>query len=56
MKIPGISVKKGDALNAVETDKVNVDVRAPGYDRPIQVSARAGDLVRFGAVIAVIAK
>jgi len=56
MKSPGISVKKGDALIAVETDKVNVDVQGPEYDRLIQVSACEGERVRFGAVIAVIAK
>jgi 2-oxoglutarate dehydrogenase E2 component (dihydrolipoamide succinyltransferase) len=56
IKSPGISVKKGDALIAVETDKVNVDVPVPEYGRLIQVSAREGDLVRFGAVTAVIAK
>ena len=40
----GISVKHGDALIQVETDKVNVDVQAPEYGRLIQVSAQEGDL------------
>lgn len=53
---PGASVKKGDALLEVETDKVNVEVEAPEDGTLIQVNAKEGDFVKFGAVVAVIEK
>ena len=53
---PGASVKKGDALLEVETDKVNVEVEAPEDGTLIQVSANEGDFVKFGAVVAAIEK
>lgn len=53
---PGASVKKGEALLEVETDKVNVEVEAPEDGTLVQVSAKVGDLVKFGAVVAVIEK
>jgi pyruvate/2-oxoglutarate dehydrogenase complex dihydrolipoamide acyltransferase (E2) component len=56
IKSQGESVKKGDALLEVETDKVNVEVEAPQDGRLIQVSAKVGDFVKFGAVVAVIEK
>ena len=54
IKSQGASVKKGDALLEVETDKVNVEVEAPDDDTLVQVSANEGDFVKFGAVVAVI--
>jgi len=56
IKSQGASVKKGDALLEVETDKVNVEVEAPQDGTLIQVSAKVGDFVKFGAVVAVIEK
>lgn len=54
IKSQGASVKKGDALLEVETDKVNVEVEAPEDGTLIQISASEGDFVKFGAVVAVI--
>jgi pyruvate/2-oxoglutarate dehydrogenase complex dihydrolipoamide acyltransferase (E2) component len=56
IKGQGASVKKGDALLEVETDKVNVEVEAPEDGTLNQVSANEGDFVKFGAVVAVIEK
>ena len=56
IKNQGNSVKRGDALLEVETDKVNVEVEAPEDGTLIQVSAHEGDFVKFGAVVAVIEK
>ncbi len=56
IKTQGESVKKGDALLEVETDKVNVEVEAPADGTLIQVSANDGEFVKFGAVVAVIEK
>ena len=56
IKSQGESVKKGDALLEVETDKVNVEVEAPEDGTLIHVSASEGDFVKFGAVVAVIEK
>ena len=54
IKSQGAMVKKGDALLEVETDKVNVEVEAPQDGTLIHISAGEGDLVKFGAVVAVI--
>jgi len=56
IKSQGESVKKGDALLEVETDKVNVEPHAPQHGTLIHVSASEGDFVKFGAVVAVIEK
>jgi pyruvate/2-oxoglutarate dehydrogenase complex dihydrolipoamide acyltransferase (E2) component len=56
IKSQGESVKKGDALLEVETDKVNVEVEAPEDGTLNQVIAKVGDFVKFGAVVAVIEK
>jgi len=56
IKSQGASVKKGDALLEVETDKVNVEVEAPDDGTLVQVSVNEGDFVKFGAVVAVIEK
>lgn len=54
IKSQGASLKKGDALLEVETDKVNVEVEAPEDGTLIQICASEGDFVKFGAVVAVI--
>ena len=58
IKSQGTSVKKGDALLEVETDKVNVnvEVEAPEDGTLGEISAKVGDFVKFGAVVAVIEK
>jgi len=56
IKSQGESVEKGDALVEVETDKVNVEVEAPEDGMLMLVSAKVGDFVKFGAVVAVIEK
>ena len=53
---PGASVKKGEVLLEVETDKVNVEVEAPADGTLGEISAKVGDFVKFGAVVAVIEK
>lgn len=53
---PGATVKKGDALVEVETDKVNVEIEAPEDGKLAEINAREGDFVKFGAVVAVIDK
>jgi len=56
IKMQGESVKKGDALLEVETDKVNVEVEAPEDGTLREISAKEGDFVKFGAAVAVIEK
>ena len=56
IKNPGTTVKKGEALLEVETDKVNVEIEAPVDGTLGEVSAKEGDFVKFGAAVAVIDK
>jgi pyruvate/2-oxoglutarate dehydrogenase complex dihydrolipoamide acyltransferase (E2) component len=56
IKTQGASVYKGEALLEVETDKVNVEIEAPDDGLLNEISAREGDYVKFGAVVAVIEK
>ena len=53
-KHDGDEVVKGEALLEVETDKVNVEIEAPADGTLAEVSAKEGDFVKFGAVVAVI--
>ena len=54
LKEPGASVKKGDGLLEVETDKVNVEIEAPDDGQLKEIRAQAGDRVKFSAVVAII--
>ncbi|HSK28544.1 MAG TPA: lipoyl domain-containing protein [Candidatus Limnocylindria bacterium] len=54
LKSQGVKVRKGQALLEVETDKVNVEIEAPEDGRLSEISAKEGDFVKFGAVVAVI--
>jgi pyruvate/2-oxoglutarate dehydrogenase complex dihydrolipoamide acyltransferase (E2) component len=54
IKVSGSTVKKGEALLEVETDKVNVEIEAPVEGTLAEVSAKEGDFVKFGASVAVI--
>jgi len=56
IKNQGDKVRKGEALLEVETDKVNVEIEAPDNGELLEISAREGDFVKFGAVVAVIDK
>jgi len=56
IKNQGDKVRKGEALLEVETDKVNVEIEAPDNGELLEISAREGDLIKFGAVVAVIDK
>ena len=56
IKNQGDKVRKGEALLEVETDKVNVEIEAPDNGELLEISAREGDFIRFGAVVAVIDK
>jgi len=54
IKPPGSTVKKGEALLEVETDKVNVEIEAPVDGILGEVRAKQEDFVKFGTVVAVI--
>src|SRR5690242_7712948 len=54
LKQPGASVRKGEALVEIETDKVTVEIEAPASGVLQQVSAQPGDVVPVGHTIALI--
>ncbi len=54
LKTTGDTVHKGEPLLEVETDKVNVEVEAPGDGILSQVNAQEGEFIKFGVVVAVI--
>jgi len=57
IKNQGDKVRKGEALLEVETDrKSNVEIEAPDNGELLEISAREGDFIKFGAVVAVIDK
>ena len=56
IKNQGDKVRRGEALLEVETDKVNVEIEAPDNGELLEISAREGDFIKFGAVVAVIDK
>jgi len=56
IKTQGDKVRKGEALLEVETDKVNVEIEAPDNGELLEINAREGDFIKFGAVVAVIDK
>ena len=56
IKNQGDKVQKGEALLEVETDKVNVEIEAPDDGELLEISAKEGDFIKFGAVVAVIDK
>jgi len=56
IKNQGDKVRKGEALLEVETDKVNVEIEAPDNGELLEISAREGDFIKFGAVVATIEK
>ncbi|HEU4439606.1 MAG TPA: 2-oxo acid dehydrogenase subunit E2 [Methylomirabilota bacterium] len=55
MKAPGDTVRKGEPIVEIETDKVTVEIEAPASGILRDVTAREGDIVPVGHTIAVIA-
>src|SRR5215472_11323062 len=55
MKAPGDTVKQGEPIVEIETDKVTVEIEAPASGILRDVSAQEGDVVPVGHTIAVIA-
>jgi pyruvate/2-oxoglutarate dehydrogenase complex dihydrolipoamide acyltransferase (E2) component len=56
LKIQGEQVRKGNALLEVETDKVNVEIEALDDGVLNVINAQEGAFVKFGSVVAIIAK
>ena len=56
IKSKGATVRKGEALLEVETDKVNVEIESPDDGQLEEIHAGEGEFVRFGTVVAVIDK
>lgn len=56
LKQPGDAVKKDEALVALETDKVSVEVPAPASGRLESHAVKEGDEVGVGAVLAILAE
>jgi pyruvate dehydrogenase E2 component (dihydrolipoamide acetyltransferase) len=54
LKSPGDSVRKGEPIVEIETDKVTVEVEAPASGVLGEVSAHPGDVVPVGKTIALI--
>jgi pyruvate dehydrogenase E2 component (dihydrolipoamide acetyltransferase) len=55
LKSPGDSVRKGEPILEIETDKVTVEIEAPASGVLGNVTAQEGDVVPVGQTIAVIA-
>ena len=55
IKAPGDTVRKGEPIAEVETDKVTIELEAPAAGVLRDVTAREGDVVPVGHTIAVIA-
>jgi pyruvate dehydrogenase E2 component (dihydrolipoyllysine-residue acetyltransferase) len=54
MKAPGDTVKKGEPIVEIETDKVTVEVESPAAGVLRDITAREGDVVPVGQTIALI--
>jgi pyruvate dehydrogenase E2 component (dihydrolipoamide acetyltransferase) len=55
LKSPGDTVRKGEPILEIETDKVTVEIEAPASGVLDNVTAQEGDVVPVGQTIAVIA-
>ena len=55
MKAPGDTVRKGEPIVEIETDKVTVEIEAPASGILRDITAQEGDIVPVGQTIAVIA-
>ena len=56
IKAPGETVRKGEPIAEIETDKVTVELEAPASGILQQVTAQEGDVVPVGQTIAIIAE
>jgi pyruvate dehydrogenase E2 component (dihydrolipoamide acetyltransferase) len=56
MKAPGDTVRKGEPIVEIETDKVTVEIEAPASGILSSVTAQEGDVVPVGQTIALIAE
>ena len=54
LKRPGDTVRKGDPIVEIETDKVTVEIEAPASGVLREVTAQEGDVVPVGRTIAVV--
>src|SRR5690348_14808435 len=54
LKQDGATVKKGEPLLEIETDKVTVELEAPADGTLVGISAEEGDEVPVGTVIALV--
>src|SRR5215510_4696225 len=54
LKSPGDTVRKGDPIVEIETDKVTVEIEAPAAGILGAVSAHEGDVIPVGQTIALI--
>jgi pyruvate dehydrogenase E2 component (dihydrolipoyllysine-residue acetyltransferase) len=54
LKSPGDTVRKGESIVEIETDKVTVEIEAPASGVLREVTAHAGDVVPVGQAIALI--
>ena len=54
LKREGESVRRGEPLLEVETDKVSVEIEAPDSGLLSEVRAREGEVVGFNSVVAII--
>jgi pyruvate dehydrogenase E2 component (dihydrolipoamide acetyltransferase) len=55
IKAPGDSVRKGEPIVEIETDKVTVEIEAPASGILSNVTAQEGDVIPVGQTIALIA-
>jgi len=56
MKAPGDTVRKGEPILEIETDKVTVEIESPASGVLSNVTAQEGDVVPVGQTIALIAE
>jgi pyruvate dehydrogenase E2 component (dihydrolipoamide acetyltransferase) len=56
MKAPGDTVRKGEPIVEIETDKVTVEIESPASGVLSNVTAQEGDVVPVGQTIALIAE
>jgi pyruvate dehydrogenase E2 component (dihydrolipoamide acetyltransferase) len=54
LRAPGDTVRKGDVLLEIETDKATVEIEAPASGILREVTAQAGDVIPVGQTIALI--
>jgi pyruvate/2-oxoglutarate dehydrogenase complex dihydrolipoamide acyltransferase (E2) component len=54
LKAKGETVKKGEPLLEVETDKVNVEIEAPASGILSEIRAEEGCVASFNSVVAII--